>query len=138
MGSIFYGGARFKGRIECCSGLFCNNKSKLFGYTRKRFSLSSSSNIFDLIDLDTKLKARKRRIIIPILIITTLSILLILVTIGISYAVYRCCLKKDEDRYGPVAVNETEFALNSIEKKLGKKQTQNTSPNDYPEECATP
>ena len=138
MGSIFYGGARFKGRIECCSGLFCNNKSKFFVHPRKRLSLSSASNVVDLIDLDTKLKARKRRFLIPILVITTLSIFLILLTIGISYAVYRCCVKKDEDRYGPVAVNETEFALNSIEKKMGKNQPQNMSPSDYPEECATP
>ena len=90
------------------------------------------------VDLDTKVKARKRRFIIPIAMITALSLALILITAGISYAIFRCCLKKDKDRYGPVAVNETEIALHSLEKKMNKKKSPGTVLSAYPEECATP
>lgn len=66
-------------------------------------------------------------------------ILIIGITIGITCAVYRYFHKKKKDRYGPVAVTETEIALDSLGNKFHeKKSSSQPAVTGYPDECVTP
>ncbi|CAF3559724.1 unnamed protein product [Rotaria socialis] len=116
LGYVSYGGAFFKGRIECCSSHFCNTKT-----------------------LDTKETTSKlRQIVTIIIIIVVVAILLIFVAIAIASAVYLYRKKKDKNNYGPVFTKEPETSLDSLKKKVNKKPTEQPTIDSYPEESATP
>lgn len=93
-----------------------------------------------ILALNTKEKTRKlRRWMRPIIvIIIAVTALLIIITVVVTCAVYRFCRKKSKDPYGPVATKEPEISLDTLKNKINKKRSQQSTADNYPEECATP
>lgn len=88
--------------------------------------------------MDARKTTRKRRLLIRVLIIALLIVLAILITAAISFALFRFCRKRDNDKFGPGCTKETETSLNLLSNEMKKIHSQQPAVDNYPEKCVTP
>ena len=99
-GTVSYGGATFRGRIECCTSHLCNKQSN-------RENLSSDLHLAIVIFQDLVIPKRRRMPWKFVLVLTgAVSVGLLIVAGAIAGLVYRSRQKKTKGKYDSCATTE--------------------------------